>query len=135
MGVTLSGPASLHTILETDADDDMSASEEEGSSHFPLSRECNVITPPIANSASPTITGIPARPLDTTFPRVVVPDLTLTLGQQQAHQEERLTRERARRLDAEHEAALRQQQLADEQVAIEAQLTELIGRASCRERV
>ena len=46
VGVTLSGLASLHTILETDADDDMSTSEEEGSSHFPLSRECNVITPP-----------------------------------------------------------------------------------------
>ena len=33
-------------------------------------------------------------------------------------------RERARRIDAEHEAAQRQQQLADEEVAIEAQLTE-----------
>ena len=98
VGMTRSEPDSLHTILETVEDEDITASDEGGSSGFPTSRECNMVAPPVSDTGEPPPEGVPAQlpttasPLRTTASQ---PNLVLTLEQQRAYQEEQQARVRS----------------------------------------
>jgi hypothetical protein len=75
MGMAHSGSSSLHTILEDSTDVGNTTSSRGRSSSFPVSRECNVVTPsvPIMSAApsegTPTPLAITTVPLWTAAPQ------------------------------------------------------------------
>jgi hypothetical protein len=102
-----SGSPSLHTILEDSIDEGDTTSSGGGSSCFPISRECNMVTLAVLITTTPSSEGtlmplaIATVPLRTAIPQ---PDSELPPVQQQAHQEEQQVRARAWQVDAERRA-------------------------------
>jgi hypothetical protein len=60
MGMAHSGSPSLYTIIEESTGKDDSASSQGGSSSFPISQGCNVVTPIIPITTTPPPKGPPA---------------------------------------------------------------------------
>jgi hypothetical protein len=91
VGMTHSGSPSLHTILEDSADEGDIASSGGRSSGFPISWECNIVTPSVPTTTTSLSEGTPPPlaiatvPLWTVIPQ---PDPGLPPEQQQAYQEE-----------------------------------------------
>jgi hypothetical protein len=81
MGMTHNGSPSLHTILEKSADEGDTTSSKGRSSDFPISQECNMMTPFIPITTTPPSEGTPTPlaiatvPLQTVAPQ---PDPGLT---------------------------------------------------------
>jgi hypothetical protein len=91
MGMVHSVSPSLHTIFEESADEGDTTSRGGGSSDFPISQGCNMVTStvPITTTPQPEGTSVPLTilmvPLQTAIPQQ---DTRLLHEQQQAYQEE-----------------------------------------------
>jgi hypothetical protein len=110
------GSLSLHTILKESINEGGTTSSGGGSSGFPISQGCNVMTtPPLEGTLAPLT--IPTVPLRTVVPQL---DTGLPLEWSIAYQEEQQARAHARQVDAERRVMQRCCELADEQATIEA---------------
>jgi hypothetical protein len=75
MGMVHSGSPSLHTILDESISEEESASSDMGTSGFPISQGCNVVTPVVPNIAilppegTSVLLTILMTPLRTTVPQ------------------------------------------------------------------
>jgi hypothetical protein len=130
------GSLSLHTVLEESSGEGDAASGGGKSFGFPSPRGCNVVTPIVSITTTPSSENTPALSTILTvllWTAAPQPRTRLLPKQQQAYQEEQQARIRARQINAERRAAQWQDELAGERASIDAQLIELHHRKSMLE--
>jgi hypothetical protein len=128
VGMVHSGSPSQRTPLEESSNENGSTSGAGGSLGSPAPRGCNVVT-----STDPTIAALVPEStlvLQTSLTVTVrmtapQPGMESLLDQQQAYQEEQQARAHARQINAKQWAAQHHDELAGEQAALDAEMTEL----------